>query len=106
MVRHLTGRLYWNDDVTVRVFTPVAGRVSTVEADLGQLVSVGSTLAEIDSPDFGQALANARTAVGNLSVAEKAFTRTKELFAHGAAAQQDLESAEAADTAALAERDR
>jgi cobalt-zinc-cadmium efflux system membrane fusion protein len=105
-VRHLTGRLYWNDDVTVRVFTPVAGRVSTVEADLGQLVSVGSTLAEIDSPDFGQALANARTAVGNLSVAEKAFTRTKELFAHGAAAQQDLESAEAADTAALAERDR
>jgi cobalt-zinc-cadmium efflux system membrane fusion protein len=105
-VRHLTGRLYWNDDVTVRVFTPVAGRVSTVMADLGQTVAAGTPLAEIDSPDFGQALANARTAAGNLAAAEKAFARTKELFAHGAAAQQDVESAEAAYTAALAERDR
>jgi membrane fusion protein, heavy metal efflux system len=105
-VRHLTGRLSWNDDVTVRVFTPVAGRVSAVVADLGQPVSVGTPLAEIDSPDFGQALASARTAAGNLAAAEKALTRTKELFAHGAAAQQDVESAEAADIAALAERDR
>jgi cobalt-zinc-cadmium efflux system membrane fusion protein len=105
-VRHLTGRLYWNDDVTVRVFTPVAGRVSAVLTDLGSPVSIGTPLAEIDSPDFGQALASARTAAGNLSAAEKAFTRTKELFAHGAAAQQDVESAEAAYTAALAERDR
>jgi cobalt-zinc-cadmium efflux system membrane fusion protein len=105
-VRHLTGRLYWNDDVTVRIFTPVAGRVSAVVADLGTPVSTGTPLAEIDSPDFGQALASARTAAGNLAAAEKAFTRSKELFAHGAAAQQDVESAEAADTAALAERDR
>lgn len=104
--RHLTGRLYWNDDVTVRVFTPVAGRVSAVLADLGQPVSVSTPLAEIDSPDFGQALASARTAAGNLAAAEKAFTRAKELFAHGAAAQQDVESAEATYTASLAERDR
>ena len=105
-VRHLTGRLYWNDDVTVRIFTPVGGRVSAVLADIGQTVSTGASLAEIDSPDFGQALAAARTAAGNLAAAEKAFNRSKELFAHGAVAQQDVESAEAADTAALAERDR
>ena len=105
-VEHLTGRLYWSDDATVRIFTPVAGRVQSVLADLGQLVTVGTPLAEIDSPDFGQALANTRTAVGNLAAVEKAFSRAKELFAHGAAAQQDVESAQAADTAALAERDR
>jgi len=105
-IRHLTGRLYWNDDVTVRIFTPVAGRVDTVLADLGQSISINASLAEIDSPDFGQALASARTAAGNLAAAEKAFTRAKELFAHGAAAQQDVESAEAAYTASLAERDR
>ena len=84
----------------------MAGRVQSVLADLGQLVTVGTPLAEIDSPDFGQALANARTAVGNLAAVEKAFSRAKELFAHGAASQQDVESAQAADTAALAERDR
>jgi cobalt-zinc-cadmium efflux system membrane fusion protein len=105
-IRHLTGRLYWNDDVTVRIFTPVAGRVSAVLTDLGSTVSAGTPLAEVDSPDFGQTLASARTAVGNLAAVEKAFTRTKELFGHGAAAQQDVESAEAAYVAALAERDR
>jgi membrane fusion protein, heavy metal efflux system len=105
-VTHVTGRLYWNDDLTVRVFTPVAGRVISIRADLGQSVTNGSPLAEIDSPDFGQALANARTAVGNLAAADKAYARSQELLQHGAAAQKDVEAAEAAYVAALAERDR
>jgi cobalt-zinc-cadmium efflux system membrane fusion protein len=28
-VTNVTGRLYWDDDLTVRVFTPVAGRVTS-----------------------------------------------------------------------------
>jgi cobalt-zinc-cadmium efflux system membrane fusion protein len=105
-IHHLTGRLYLDDDLTVHVFTPVAGRVTKVLADLGQVVTNGSPLMEIDSPDFGQALSAARTAVANLAAADKANTRTKELLAHGAAAQKDVEAAEAAYGAALAERDR
>ena len=103
---HLTGRLYWNDDRTVRVFTPVAGRVIAIRADLGDVLAPGAPLAEIDSPDFSQALANARTAAANLAAADKAFTRSKDLLQHGAAAQKDVEAAEAAYVAALAERDR
>ena len=105
-ITHLTGRLYWNDEVTVRVFTPVAGRVKSILADLGQPMVCGAPLAEIDSPDFGQALANARTSVGNLAAADKAFSRAKLLLEHGAAAQKDVEAAEAAYVAARAERDR
>jgi membrane fusion protein, heavy metal efflux system len=105
-VTHVTGRLYWDDDLTVRVFTPVAGRVIALRADLGQPVAAGSPLAEIDSPDFSQALANARTAVGNLAAADKAYTRSQDLLQHGAAAQKDVETAQAAYVAALAERDR
>jgi membrane fusion protein, heavy metal efflux system len=105
-VSHVTGRLYWDDDVTVRIFTPVAGRVINIRADLGQTITNGAPLAEIDSPDFGQALANARTAVGNLAAANKAYTRSQELLQHGAAAQKDVEAAEAAYVAAVAERDR
>jgi membrane fusion protein, heavy metal efflux system len=105
-VTHVTGRLYWDDNVTVRVFTPVAGRVIAIRADLGQTITNGSPLAEIDSPDFGQALANARTSVGNLAAADKAYTRSQELLQHGAAAQKDVEAAQAAYVAALAERDR
>jgi len=105
-ITHLTGRLYWNDDSTVRIFTPVAGRVKDIKADLGQPVAVGAPLAEIDSPDFGQARADARAADGNLAVAEKAYTRNKLMQEHGAAAEKDVESAEAAFVAARAERER
>lgn len=105
-VTHATGRLYWNDEKTVRIFTPVTGRVTAVLADLGARISDGTALAEVDSPDYATALANARTAVGNLMAADRAFTRTKALLAHGAFAQKDLDAAEAAYVAALAERDR
>ena len=105
-IKHVTGRLYWNDDATVRIFTPVFGRVTKVLADIGDVVSTNTPLAILDSPDYAQALANARTAVGNLMAADKSLQRTKELLAHGAYAQKDLEAAEAAYIAALAERDR
>jgi membrane fusion protein, heavy metal efflux system len=105
-VTHVTGRLYWDEEKTVGVFTPVAGRVIAIRSDLGQAVTNGSPLAELDSPDFGQALANARTAVGNLAAADKAYTRSQDLLQHGAAAQKDVEAAQAAYVAALAERDR
>jgi len=105
-VTHVTGRLYWNEQTTVGVFTPVAGRVTKILVDLGQPISIGEALAQIDSPDFAMALANTRTAVGNLAASDKAFSRSKELFAHGAAAAKDVEAAEAAYVAAVAERDR
>jgi cobalt-zinc-cadmium efflux system membrane fusion protein len=105
-VTHLTGRLCWGDDTTVRVFTPVGGRVQAVLADLGQSVEAGMPLAQIDSPDFGQALADARSAEANFRLAEKTFDRSSDLFAHGAVAQKDLEGAEALRISSRAEWDR
>ena len=105
-VTHVSGRLYWNANATVGVFTPVGGRVVAVLADLGQRVAVGTPLAKIDSPDFAQALSAARTAVANFAQADKSYTRSKQLFSHGGAATKDVEAAQAAFIAALAERDR
>jgi cobalt-zinc-cadmium efflux system membrane fusion protein len=105
-ITHLTGRLYWNDDATVRIFTPVAGRVLATMVDIGDPVSVGTALASIDSPDFAQARADALTADGNLAAAQKAYERSKLLLQHGAAAQKDVEVAEAAYIAVKAEHDR
>jgi len=102
----LYGRLAWDDDLTVRVYSPVAGRVTAVPVEVNQRVAAGDTLAWLDSPDFGQALANARTAAGNFAAADKSLARARELFAQGAAAQKDVEAAEAAFIAAHAERDR
>ena len=105
-VRQYTGRLAWNDDVTVRVYSPVAGRVRDVKVNVGERVAGGQTLATISSPDFGQAQADARAADGQLKLAERTLARQRDLFAHGAAARKDVDAAEADYARALAEQQR
>ena len=102
----LYGRIAWNNDVTVRIFSPVAGRVLDLPFEMGQKVEAGAVLARLDSPDFAQARADARTAAGNYLAAEKNLKRAQDLLAHAAGAQKDVEAAEAAYTAAAAEKDR
>jgi cobalt-zinc-cadmium efflux system membrane fusion protein len=102
----LPGRLLWNDDATVRVFTPFAGRVRKIAADVGQQVDTNAPLAEVESPDFGQAQADARKAESDLKLATRSLARLRELYAHGAAAQKDVEAAEDAQAQADAEHSR
>jgi len=102
----LFGRLIWDEDATVRVFTPFAGRVRRVLVDAGQAVRAGAPLAEVESPDFGQAQAEARSAESDFRLAESNRARLEELFEHGAAAQKDLEAAEADRARAESQRAR
>jgi cobalt-zinc-cadmium efflux system membrane fusion protein len=102
----LTGRLVWDEDATVRVFTPFAGIVRKLFVDLNQPVTKGMPLAEIQSPDFAQAQSDARKAASDLRHAEQNLTRLRDLFDHGAAPRKDLESAEADYASAQAEKDR
>jgi cobalt-zinc-cadmium efflux system membrane fusion protein len=46
-VLRLNGRVVWNDDMTVRIFAPFAGRVIQIAADSGQQVKAGAALATI-----------------------------------------------------------
>jgi cobalt-zinc-cadmium efflux system membrane fusion protein len=103
---HLNGRLVWDDDVTVRVFTPFAGRVTRILADVGQTVKQDDILAMISSPDFGQAQADARRADSDFRLAERTLQRARELYEHGAAPKKDLEAAEADFARAQSERTR
>ncbi len=105
-VTHLTGRLVWDDDATVRVFSPVAGRVMAVEVGLGQKVEREAVLARISSPDFGQAQADVRKANADLVLAERNLSRLRDLLAHGAAAQKEVEAAEDTYAAVQAEKQR
>jgi cobalt-zinc-cadmium efflux system membrane fusion protein len=91
---HLTGRLVWDDRTTVKVFCSVAGRVERIPVNLKDTVNAGDTLALMNSPDFGQAQADASKADADLKLSERTLTRTKDLFEHGAAAQKDVEAAE------------
>ena len=102
----LTGRLVWDEDATVRVFTPFAGIVRKLFVDVNQRVTNGMPLAEIQSPDFAQAQADARKAASDFRRTGQSLTRVRDLFEHGAAPRKDLESAEADYAAAQAEKDR
>lgn len=102
----LTGRLVWDEDVTVRVFTPFAGIVRKLFVDVNQPVTNGMPLAEIQSPDFAQAQADARKAASDFRRTGQNLTRVRDLFEHGAAPRKDVESAEADYAGAQAEKDR
>ena len=91
----LNGRLAWNEDKTVRVFTPLAGRVDRILVQPGDRVKQGQTLAVIASPDLGQAQADARRAQGDYALAEQNLARMRELHQNGVAAAKDLNAAEA-----------
>ena len=105
-VAHLTGRLIWDETSTVRVFSPVAGRVQAVPAKWGQPVAAGDMLAEIISPDLGQAQADVRKADADYILAERNLQRLRDLFEHGAAARKDVESAEDSFAGAQSEKER
>ncbi len=91
----LNGRLTWNEDRTVRIYTPFSGRVERILAQPGQAVRKGETLAVISSPDFGQAQADAGRAKSDFALAEKNLARLKELEQHGVAARKELHAAQA-----------
>jgi cobalt-zinc-cadmium efflux system membrane fusion protein len=101
-----TGRLAWDEDRTARVFPPVGGRVRRLLADLEQRVGRGTPLAAIESPDFGQAQADANRAATDLAAAERSLARVRELFEHAAAPKKDLEAAEADRDRARVESER
>jgi len=91
----LNGRLIWDDNVTVRVFSAFAGRVRQILVEPGQTVAQNDPLAMIASPDYGQAQADARKAASDFILAQRTLNRVLELFEHGAAPQKDVQSAEA-----------
>jgi cobalt-zinc-cadmium efflux system membrane fusion protein len=102
----LNGRIVWDDNATTRLFTPFAGRVTKIPVETGQCVKTGDPLAHIASPDYGQAQADARRAATDLILSERTLARTRDLLSHGAAAEKDLQAAEAEMERARLEKQR
>ncbi len=100
---NLNGRVTWNEDKTVRIYTPFAGRVERILVQPGQSVSKGQALAVIASPDFGQAQTDARRAESDYALSEKNLARLRELEQNGVAPRKDVHVAEADQARATAE---
>jgi membrane fusion protein, heavy metal efflux system len=102
----LPAKLVWNEEHTQRIYPAFAGRVSAIQADVGQAVKPGSPLAQLASPDFGAAQADTAKALVDVQLTQKALRRQQELFDNGIIARKDLEQSQADAARAVAESER
>ncbi|WP_420136698.1 efflux RND transporter periplasmic adaptor subunit [Sphingomonas sp.] len=89
-----------------RILTPIAGRIVTLGARLGDHVRAGEMLATLASPDLSSALADDAHAQAQLRLTSAARTRALGLKAIGGAADKDVQQAQADYAAAQAEATR
>ncbi|HZU81985.1 MAG TPA: efflux RND transporter periplasmic adaptor subunit [Polyangiaceae bacterium] len=97
------GRVTFDDLLVTHVYSPVSGRVTRVDAALGQAVRKGDPLATIDSPDLGSVEADLAKAEADVFQAHRDFVRKRELVEAHAVARADFEVAEENDRKAKAE---
>jgi membrane fusion protein, heavy metal efflux system len=79
---------------SVPVITLASGRVVDIRARLGDTVKKDQVLLRVRSDDVGMGFDAYRKAVSDELLARKQLDRTKDLYEHGAMAQQDLEVAQ------------
>jgi len=89
-----SGKVAFDDARVAHVYSPVTGRVTRIDASLGQRVKKGDILAVIDSPEMGNASADVGKAQADLIAAENDYHRKKALFDQHAASQVDVEQSE------------
>ena len=94
-IEALQGSIVYNDDVTSKITTPIAGRVTKIFAQIGDKVKLGQPLVMIDSPEFGQANADLIKSESDLTLKRQAFDRAKTLYEGEVIAKKEFENAEA-----------
>jgi cobalt-zinc-cadmium efflux system membrane fusion protein len=93
-VLRLTGTVTYNLFKTTPVFTSVGGPVHEILVAPGENVKAGQPLLTVNSPDYSNLRSGYMKARTAFDLAEKNYTRSKDLFEHHAIAEKDLEQAE------------
>ena len=105
-VAMLPAQLALDEGHTVRIFSPVTGRVRSLSAEPGTQVAAGAALARIASGDMAQATSDEVKAEAALAQAAASLTRAEDLYAHKVIALKDLEQARGDAALARAEAER
>ncbi len=105
-VAMLPAQVVLDENHTVRVFSPVLGRVRALNAEAGAIVAAGAPLAHISSSDMAQATSDQLKADAALTQTAAALTRAEELYTHKVIALKELEQARSDAAQARAESDR
>ena len=93
----VTGAISPDISRNVPVISLASGRVVDIHARLGDTVQKGQLLLRVRSDDVSSSFSDYRKAVSDESLAHRQFNRAKDLYAHGAIAEADLEAAQNAE---------
>lgn len=92
---HTTGTVDWDNDHTTQAITQVSGPITRIVVDTGARVKAGDPLLYVASPDVSNAISTYRKTKNRMALAQKTLDRARDLLAHQAVAQRDVELAEA-----------
>src|SRR5450755_3360128 len=93
----LTGAVAYNGFRTTPVISQVGGPVSRLVVVPGQRVQKAQPMLYVASPDYSQLRTNYLKAKEAYALAQKAYTRARDLHEHKAIAEQNLEQAQSAE---------
>jgi cobalt-zinc-cadmium efflux system membrane fusion protein len=96
----LTGAVAYNGFHTIPVISQVSGPVNRIVVVPGQHVHQGEAMLFVASPDYSQLRTNYLKAKDAYALAQKAYSRAKDLYDHKAIAEQTLEQAQSAEVQA------
>ncbi len=99
----LTGNVTYNAFKTTPVFSAIGGPVHEILVAPGQTVHTGQPLLTVNSPDYSAARSAYMKAREAFLLADKIYTRSQDLYAHGAIAEADLQQAETSRNQARAD---
>ena len=102
----LNGRIAYDEDVTARISSPVAGRIVRLHAAAGDSVKAGDVLASIDAPDLALAVADTRKAQADEARKKLTLDRARTLLDAEVVPRKDYEVAAADLAQAQAETQR
>ncbi len=91
----VNGRLVYDENLTARISSPIAGRVVVLRAGVGDPVQRGAALIDIDSPELATAEAEFAKASSEEARQRLAYERAKNLHEHDVIARKEFEAAEA-----------
>jgi len=106
LIAVLPATLAMDENHTVRISSPVTGRIRRLLAEPGARVTAGQPLAIIGSSDMAQAASDLAKADAGLTQATAAVNRARDLYEHQVIARKDLEQAESDAATARAEAAR
>ena len=99
-----SGNVTYNAFKTTPVFSPIGGPVHEILVAPGQTVAAGQPLLTVNSPDYSAARSAYLKARDAFFLADKVYTRSQDLYAHGALAEADLQQAETSRSQAQADQ--